>query len=162
MNKILFFMILITVAFSGCKFINQKVLKKGGDTLEVHAYNLEKQLADQEKDYQASLNEIMKESQARIDSIINYYENELTSGGGKVTPAMAGTYYLIVGSFLTPAYATNYSAKVGGMGYKTEIVKVSHWNLVSAETYRGLRDALAGLSIVRSNVTPNAWIYVAR
>ena len=67
-----------------------------------------------------------------------------------------------MGSFKTPSYAESYSAKVADMGYKAEIVKVSHWNLVSAESYTGLRDALDGLAIVRSNVSPGSWIYVGR
>ena len=150
------------IAFSGCKFINEKLLKKGSDTLEVYAYNLEKQLEASDKEYQLSLNQIMKESQARIDSIIMYYENELSSRGGKRTSAAFGTYYLIVGSFKTPAYADRYSAKVADMGYKTEIVRVGHWNLVSAESYSSLRNALEGLPIVRSNVTVNSWIYVSK
>jgi hypothetical protein len=160
MKKILLIMILAAMAFSSCKFINEKVLKKGSDTLEVYIYNLEKQLEASDQVLQSSLNQIMKESQARIDSIINYYENELASRGGKYTSAATGTYYLIVGSFLTPAYAETYSAKVADMGYKTEIVKVRHWNLVSAESYTGLRGALDGLAIVRSNVTADSWIYV--
>lgn len=160
MKKILFIMVIAAIALSSCKFINEKVLKKGSDTLEVYVYNLEQQLQASDQEHQASLGQIMKESQARIDSIISYYENELSSKGGKYTSAASGTYYLIVGSFLTPAYAETYSAKVADMGYKTEIVKVSHWNLVAAESYTGIRDALNGLAIVRSSITSDSWIYV--
>jgi hypothetical protein len=162
MKKILFIIILGVVALSGCKFINEKVLKKGSDTLEVYIYNLERQLKDIENEHQASLAEIMRESQAKIDSIIMYYEGELSSSGGRRIPATSGTYYLIVGSFKTPAYATDWSAKISGMGYRTEIVEVGYWNLVSAESHSNLRDALSGLTGVRSNVTVNAWIYVGR
>ena len=160
MKKILFVMVLAAMALSSCKFINEKVLKKGSDTLEVYVYNLERQLNARDQEHQASLSQIMKESQARIDSIVNYYENELSSKGGKYTSAATGTYYLIVGSFLTPSYAETYSAKIADMGYKTEIVTISHWNFVSAESYTGLRDALDGLAIVRSNVAIDSWIYV--
>ena len=162
MKKILFLLIAVMFAFSGCKFINEKILKKGGDTLEVYVYNLERQLATCEEGYQSSLDQIMKESQARIDSIIMYYEDELSSRGGKYSSAAAGTYYLIVGSFKTPAYASDYSAKVSDMGYKTEIVKAGHWNFVSAESYKNVREAINGLNIVRSNVAINSWIYVSR
>jgi hypothetical protein len=48
------------------------------------------------------------------------------------------------------------------MGYKTQIVKVGRWNLVAAESYTRLREALDGLKIVRSNVCVDSWIYVAR
>ena len=162
MKKVLFLLIIGSFAFSGCKFINEKILKKGSDTLEVYVYNLEQKLAAQEAEFQGSLAQLQRESQARMDSIIQYYENELSSKGGKFTSAATGTFYLIVGSFKTPAYATDYSAKVSDMGYQTEIVTVGHWNLVAAESYRNLRDALDGLSIVRSGVAVDSWIYIAR
>ena len=162
MKKILFLLIIGSLAFSGCKFINEKILKKGSDTLEVYIYNLEQQLANKDAEFQGSLAQLQRESQARIDSIIQYYENELSSKGGKYTSAASGTYYLIVGSFQTPDYATNYSAKVADMGYQTEVVTVGHWNLVSAESYTNLREALDGLNIVRANVAVESWIYVAR
>ncbi len=155
-------MLIGSFALSGCKFINEKILKKKSDTLEVYAYNLEQELAAKEAEYQGSLAQLQRESQARIDSIIQYYENELASKGGKITSAAAGTYYLIVGSFKTPEYATAYSAKVADMGYQTEIVKVGYWNLVAAESYNNLREALNGLNIVRANVAVGSWIYAAR
>jgi len=162
MKKVLFFLIIGSFAFSGCKFINEKVLKKSSDTLEVYIYNLEQKVANQDAELQSSLAQLQRESQARIDSIIQYYENELSSKGGKYSSTISGKYYLIVGSFKTPAYAENYSVKVADMGYKSEIVRVGHWNLVSAESYTRLREALDGLNIVRSNVAVDSWIYVAR
>ncbi len=162
MKKILVLLPAMLFAFSGCKFINEKILKKGSDTLEVYVYHLEKQLETQKQDYQASLDDIRQESQARIDSIIQYYENELSSGGGKYTTAASGTYYLIVGSFITPAYAEDYSARITGMGYQSEIVRTGRWNLVAAESHSNLRDALDGLSRVRSDITGSSWIYVDR
>lgn len=162
MKKVLFLMIVAFFALSGCKFINEKILKKGSDTLEVYVNTLESQLAAQEEEYEVSLAQIQRESQARIDSIIRYYENELSSGGRRYSPASRGTYYLIVGSFKTPKYAEDYTAKVSGMGYNTRIVKVRDWNLVAAESYTNLREALSGLAIVRSNVAVTSWIYVER
>ena len=162
MKKVLFLMIIGSFAFSGCKFINEKILKKSSDTLEVYVYNLEQKLAAQEAEYQGSLAQIQRESQAMIDSIIMYYENELTSKGRRFSPAATGTYYLIVGSFMTPSYAGDYSAKVADMGYKSQILQVGHWNLVAAESYTNLREALNGLEIVRSDIAATSWIYVSR
>ena len=142
MKKILFIILTGTIMFSGCKFINEKVLKKGSDTLEVYVYNLERQLQNADNERQASIDQIMQESQAKIDSIIAYYEGELSSSGGRRIAAATGTYYLIVGSFKTPAYAAEWSAKVSGMGYRTEIVQVGYWNLVSAGSHTNLREAL--------------------
>jgi hypothetical protein len=162
MKKILFLLIIGSFTLSGCKFINEKILKKGEDTLDMYIYNLEQKVANQDAELQASLSQLQRESQARIDSIIRYYENELTSRGGKVSAAATGTFYLIVGSFKTPAYATDWSAKVAGMGYKTQIIQMGYWNLVAAESYTSLRPALEGLEIVRSNVSLDSWIYVPR
>ena len=55
MKKILFLLIAVMFAFSGCKFINEKVLKKGSDTLEVYIYNLEQKVANQDAELQGSL-----------------------------------------------------------------------------------------------------------
>ena len=162
MKKVLFFIIIGSFTFSGCKFINEKILKKGSDTLEVYVYNLEHQLRNQEAEFQGSIIEMQRESQARIDSIIQYYETKLSSKGGNYSSAASGTYYLIAGSFKTPANAENYSAKVADMGYKSEIVQAGYWNLVAAESYTNLREALRGLEIVRSSLAINSWIYVAR
>ena len=161
MKKVLIFLIIATFSLSGCKFINEKILKKGSDTTEVYIYNLEQQLRTLDAQHQGDIAQIQRESQARIDSIIMYYEEQM-SKGGKITSAAMGTYYLIVGSFKTPSYAQDYSAKVRDMGYDTEIVQMGYWNLVSAESYTNIREALTGLEIVRSNVSYEAWIFVGQ
>jgi hypothetical protein len=162
MKKVLLLMIAASLMLPGCKFINEKILKKGKANLEEKVTTLEQQLADKEAEYEVSLTQLQRESQAMIDSIIRYYENELSGKGKKYSPAAAGTYYLIVGSFKTPSYAENYSAKIAGMGYRTQIVKAGYWTLVAAESYSNLREALKGLEIVRTNVVVTSWIYVKR
>jgi hypothetical protein len=162
MKKVFILLITIMIVFPGCKFINEKILKKGSDTLEVYAANLEKELADIETQHFYELEKLKMESQAKIDSIIQYYENELAGKGKRYTGAATGTYYLIVGSFKTPKYAEDYSAKVREMGYNTQIVKAGTWNLVSAENYSSWSEAVKGLELVRSNVSVNSWIYVGR
>ncbi len=158
MKKVLFFLIIGSLSFSGCKFINEKVLKKGSDTLDVYIYNLEQKVANQDAELQSSLAQIQRQSQSKIDSIIKYYEAEILSG--KPKPAASGTYYLIVGSFKTPDYATNFSAKIGGLGYATQIISMGYWNLVSAAAHTNIRTALEELESLRDNVSYDAWIYV--
>ena len=162
MRKILIILSMIVVVLPGCKFINEKILKKGSDTLEVYTANLEKELADIESRHFYELEKLKLESQAKIDSVIQYYENELTGKGKKYTGTKAGTYYLIVGSFKTPGYAEEYSSKVRAMGYTAQIIPAGNWNLVSAESYLSWKEAVKGLNLVRSNVSVNSWIYVAR
>lgn len=158
MKKVLFFLIIGSLSFSGCKFINEKILKKGSDTLEVYIYNLEQKVANQDAELQSSLAQLQRDSQSRIDSIIKYYEAEISSG--KPKPAATGTYYLIVGSFKTPDYATNFSAKISGLGYKTQIIAMGYWNLVSAASHTNIRSAIGELENLRDNVSYDAWIYV--
>jgi len=162
MKKILILLITIMIVFPGCKFINEKIFKKGSDTLEVYVANLEKELAEIETRHLYELEKLKMESQAKIDSIIRYYENELAGEGKRYTGATAGTYYLIVGSFKTPRYAEDYSAKVREMGYHTQIIKAGTWNLVSAENYSSWSEAVKGLELVRSNVCVDSWIYVGK
>jgi cell division protein FtsN len=68
----------------------------------------------------------------------------------------------VVGSFKTPEYAETYADKISKMGYTSEIVTYGQWNFVSAESYTNLREALAGLEIVRTGVTPGSWIFVGK
>ncbi len=162
MKKMLFLLCISTIAFSGCKFIGGKSVKSERDSLRAYAYTLEQKIANQEQDHRASLDQLKRESKVMIDSIIKIYENSPASGKGNSSAAASGNFYVIVGSFKTSSYASNWSTKISDMGYPAEIVKVSYWNLVSAGSSTNLRTALSELSGIRSNVTPNAWIYVAR
>jgi cell division protein FtsN len=162
MKKMLFLLLISTIALSGCKFIGGKSVKSERDSLRAYAYTLEQKMAAQEQDHQASLAQLKQESQAMIDSIIRIYESKAAPGKGNYGAVASGNYYLIVGAFKTPAYASNWSTRISKMGYQTEIVKVSYWNLVSAGSSTNLRSALNVLSSIRSDVTSNAWIFVAR
>ncbi len=162
MKKMLFLLLISSIAFPGCKFIGGKSVKSERDSLRAYAYTLEQKIANQEQDHQASLDQLKSESQTMIDSIISIYESKTTSGKGNYSAAASGNFYVIVGSFKTSSYASNWSTKISNMGYQTEIVKVSYWNLVSAGSSTNLRSALNDLSAVRSDVTENAWVYVAR
>ena len=158
----LFLLCISTIAFSGCKFIGGKSVKSERDSLRVYAFTLEQKIANQEQNHKATLDQLKRESQAQIDSIILTYESETASGKGKYSAAASGKYYVIVGSFKTPSYASHWSSRVANKGYQTEIVQVSYWNLVSAESGTNLKSVLNELSSIRSNVSSSAWVYVAR
>ena len=162
MKKMLFLLLISTITFSGCKFIGGKSVKSERDSLRAYAYTLEQKMANQEQHHQASLDQIKQESQAVIDSIISIYGSKAVPGKGNYSAAATGNYYVIVGSFKTSSYASNWSAKISDMGYPAEIVKVSYWNLVSAGSSTNLRSAINELSSIRSDVTGDAWIFVAR
>jgi cell division protein FtsN len=160
MKRIFLLMIISAFLLPGCKFLNEKVFKKRNQA-EAYTQKLEQELEAKDAQYEMELAEIKQISQAKIDSIINYYENELTKGPQRGA-AGAGTYYLVVGSFKTPEYAESYADKISKMGYTAEIVTYGYWNFVSAESYTNLREALAGLEIVRTGVTPGSWIFVGK
>ena len=161
MKKAIGLLIITVLILPGCKFINEKILKKGED-LELVNEQLKKDMEQLETDYEKELREIKQISQAKIDSIINYYENELASKGPSYGTVGAGTYYLVVGSFKTPEYAEDYNKKISELGYTSQIVQMGHWNFVSAETYTSWSKAVEGLEIVRPSITPDAWILVGR
>lgn len=162
MKKIAFVVILALVAFSGCKFINERILGKETDTLEIYTATLERELAGIESEHFYELEKVKMESQAKIDSIINYYESQLSGKGRRYTGAAAGRYYIIVGSFKTPAYADDWSAKVTSMGYSTEIVQMGYWSLVSTGSYTSVREAVNNIDKFRVSVAPDSWIYVVK
>ena len=162
MKKIAYILILILVTLSGCKFVNERILGRQADTLEVYTANLERQLAGIESEHFYELEKLKMESQSKIDSIINYYESQLSGKGRRYTGAVTGTYYIIVGSFKTPGYADAWSAKVTGMGYPAQIVSMRDWRLVSTGSYTSVRQASGDLEKFKTAVAPDSWIYVAR
>ena len=139
-----------------------RVIEQGQFILGPEVNALENELELAERKHADELRKIQMESQARLDSIIRYYEDELASKSGKYGNVAKGTYYLVAGSFHTPAYAESYSAKINQMGYESQIITVGSWNFVAAETYTSWREALDGLNLVRESVSVNAWIYIAR
>jgi len=162
MKKIAYILILTLVPLSGCKFVNERILGKQADTLEVYTANLERKLSGIESEHFYELEKIKMESQSKIDSIINYYETQLSGKGKRYAGAVTGTYYIIVGSFKTPGYADSWSAKVTAMGYPAEIVPMREWNLVSTGSYTSLRKASGDIEKFRTAVAPDSWIYVAK
>jgi len=161
MKKILILITISALLLPGCKFMNEKVFKKRTEARE-YTKKLEGELAQKDAQMEMKLSELKQISQTKIDSIINYYENELAGKGPKRGTAGAGTYYLVVGSFKTPAYAETFADKISKMGYTPEIVTYSQWNFVSAESYANLKEALAGLNVVRSGIDPESWIFVGK
>ena len=160
MKRIFLLMIISAFLLPGCKFLNEKVFKKRSQA-EAYTQKLEQELEQKDAQFEMELAKIKQISQAKIDSIINYYENALTKGPKRGTFG-AGTYYLVVGSFNTPEYAEDYADKISKMGYTSEIVTYGQWNFVSAESYTNLKEALAGLNVVRSGITPESWIFVGK
>jgi hypothetical protein len=151
MRKLIFILFAISIAFSSCKFVKEKGWfgLKNADTMDAY---LRKQdslhIAD-------SINKVIAMQkaieQARQDSINNAEQERLERF----------KYHIVVGSFLTPQYADEWSVYYNSMGYGTEILKASNeFNLVSARKYDNMKDALIDLGHFKDTVQIDAWVYV--
>jgi cell division protein FtsN len=74
---------------------------------------------------------------------------------------IASGYHVIVGSFLTPAYADAWLEHIRGLGYNATIVNMDdgRWQLVSAESFPDLRSAWNALGRIQDNINGEAWVY---
>jgi hypothetical protein len=72
-------------------------------------------------------------------------------------------YHIIVGSFLTPDYATAYSAFYSDKGYESKIIDMTggRFKLVAASSFDNMHDAWKALKGYRDTVEYEAWIYVS-
>ena len=91
---------------------------------------------------------------ARLDSIKQSEEQKKLS--------QIPRYNIIVGSFITPAYATSLANEYVKMGYNTKILKMegSKFELVAAESHNDFRRAVKRLNQFRDTVLIDSWIYI--
>jgi len=70
-------------------------------------------------------------------------------------------YHVIVGSFLTPAYADAWLAHIKGFGYDARIVPMNggRWQLVSAKAFPDLHAAWNAVGSIQDNINSEAWVY---
>ena len=70
-------------------------------------------------------------------------------------------YHVIVGSFLTPAYADAWLEHIRGFGYDAQLVDMNggRWQLVSAASYPDLHQAWNALGSITETIDSEAWVY---
>jgi len=85
---------------------------------------------------------------------------ELTVTATEEAAAVSG-YHVIVGSFLTPAYADAWLEHIKGFGYNATLIDMDggRWQLVSAESFADLHAAWNALGRVRNNINSDAWVF---
>jgi cell division protein FtsN len=85
---------------------------------------------------------------------------ELARIAQEETQAASG-YHVIVGSFLTPAYADAWLEHIKGFGYDARIVNMNggKWQLVSARSFADLHAAWNALGEIQDNINSEAWVY---
>lgn len=73
-------------------------------------------------------------------------------------------YNIIVGSFITPQYATELSEVYRKKGYDSRILKMgaSKFELVSAEAHESFRKAVERLKEFQDTIELDAWMYIKK
>lgn len=100
-----------------------------------------------------------------VDSSAYYGETENVpvASSNANTSAVSGKYYMIVGCFTVSANAERYVEKLKGMGYSTQIITgIGSFQMVAAASYDNYRESVEAINKFRSDVTPNAWVYLKR
>ena len=154
MRKLIFILFAISIAFSSCKFVKEKGWfgLKNADTMDAYLRKQESiHIADSISKVIAKQKAI---EQARQDSINNAEQERLER-------LSRFKYHIVVGSFITPQYADEWSIYYNSIGYGTEILKASNeFNLVSARKYDNMKDALIDLGHFKDTVQIDAWVYI--
>lgn len=152
----LFGFIILIVVTSSCKFLREKgLIGRRADTMAVWKIKQDSiRVTDSIRKVQnrllaletARLDSLKKVDQARLE-----WENKFR-------------FNIILGSFITPAYAKKLSADLSLKGYKARILKLegTQFEMVSAEAHDNLTNALARLKQFRDTIETDAWIYIAK
>ncbi len=79
----------------------------------------------------------------------------------EVQSRMTLGYHVIVGSFLTPAYADAWLEHIRGFGYDAQIIDMNggRWQLVSASSFADLHQAWNALGGITERIDGEAWVY---
>lgn len=98
---------------------------------------------------------LLQKENARLDSIRNEEQQKLEWESKY-------KYNIIVGSFITPEYARNFSAEFASKGYKSRLIKLegTQFEMVSAESHDNFRTAVARLKQFQDTVAYDAWLYI--
>ncbi len=70
-------------------------------------------------------------------------------------------YHIIVGSFVTPEYATSFREHVEGLGYNATKMDLpgTRFEMISAEVHESLRNAFERLPHFQEEIAVDAWIW---
>jgi len=146
--------IILLVTLPSCKYFKGKRLfGKKADTMAAwQAKQQSIRVADSLKQIQERLK---AKEEARLDSIRRADEERKAWD-------LKYKYNIIVGSFITPQYAQDYSVEFKSKGYNARIIQMkdSKFQLVSAEAHESFRKAVARLAEFQDTVEVDAWMYV--
>jgi hypothetical protein len=152
MKRILLASLVILLVMPSCKFIKTKILSKKVDTLSVFNDTLALEQVDT----------------AFTQETANYVQPELqaAAGANQDRPASSmpdAQFYMIVGCFTVPENASKYAEKIRSMGYEGEVIPGHDgYQMVTAKSYGNFKSSIAEIDQFRSDVTPNAWVFVKK
>jgi len=151
---IAFTVIVLLVLTPSCKWLREKgIFGRKADTMAVwQAKQDSLRVADSIRKVQ---NRLLAIENARLDSLRMVGE-ELNAFKSKYR------FNIIVGSFITPEYARNYSAEFASRGYKTRILKLegTQFEMVSAEAHESFFKAKERLRQFQDTVSIDSWMYI--
>ena len=152
MKKVLIASLIVVLVISSCKFIRTKILSKKVDTLSSFVDTLNQAEQIDSSIYQQMVTGVQQEAQAEVNAV----QNETSS-------ATDVQFFMIVGCFKVPENASKYAEKIRGMGYEGDIISgYGSYQMVTAKSYNNFRTSIADIDQFRSDITPNAWVYVKK
>jgi hypothetical protein len=152
MKRILLASLVILLAMPSCKFIKTKILSKKVDTLSVFNDTLAREQMDT-----AFQQETANYAQPELQASVGADQNKPVSS---VTDAQ---FYMIVGCFTVPENANRYAEKIRSLGYEGEVIPGHDgYQMVTAKSYGNFKSSIAEIEQFRSDVTPNAWVFVKK
>lgn len=85
---------------------------------------------------------------------------ELAMAADEQTRVMTG-YHVIVGSFLTPAYASAWLEHIRSFGYDAQLIDMNggEWQLVSAQSFSDLHAAWNSMAGIQDKINGEAWVF---
>ncbi len=100
---------------------------------------------------------VANEAQAEAERL---RQASLAAEAQKEAEAMSG-YHVIVGSFLTPAYADSWLEHIKGFGYDARVIETDggRWQLISAQSFPDLHAAWNALYGIQDKINSEAWVY---
>ncbi len=157
MKKVLAIAVLFIFICSGCKYFEKKRLfSKGADTMLNYAAEIDETPTEDTMEFYSGIGDIQSQSEIISDSLERLYQPEVTSAG-------SDNVYMVVGCFLIPQNADNYSERIRGMGYQSEIIlRADGFHMVTANSYGSVSEGVRDLQKFRDEISENAWLWVKR
>lgn len=157
MKKVLAIAVIIVFICSGCKYFEKKRLfSKGADTMLNYAAEIDETPTADTMEFYSGIGEVQSQSDITSDSLERLYQPEETYAG-------SDNVYMVVGCFLVPQNADNYSEKIRAMGYQSEIIlRADGFHMVTANSYGSVSEGVGDLQKFRDEISPHAWLWVKR